>query len=87
MIKNYEVVLSKTAEKNLMKIPVKIVKQIIPTLQELANNPRPAGCKKLKGFSNIWRVRVGDYRIIYSIEDQILLVDIREIGHRKEIYK
>jgi mRNA interferase RelE/StbE len=87
MIKNYEVVLSKTAEKNLMKMPAKIVKQIIPTLQELANNPRPAGCKKLKGFSNIWRVRVGDYRIIYSIEDQILLVDIREIGHRKEIYK
>jgi mRNA interferase RelE/StbE len=42
--------------------------------------------KKLKGHKNLWRVRVGDYRIIYAIEEVILLVDVREIGHRKDIY-
>ncbi len=83
----YEVVLSKTAEKNLSKLPAKIIAIIIPVLELLGNDPRPIGCKKLKGFSNLWRVRVGNYRVIYSIEDKILLVDIREIGHRKDIYK
>ncbi len=83
----YQVVLSKTAEKNLTKLPAQIVRKIIPILKDLEKNPRPVGCKKLKGFTNLWRIRMGTYRIIYSIEDVILLVDIREIGHRKEIYK
>jgi mRNA interferase RelE/StbE len=86
-MKIYEVVLSKTAEKNLSKLPAKIIAIIIPVLELLRNNPRPLGCKKLKGFSNLWRVRVGNYRVIYSIEDKILLVDIREIRHRKDVYK
>lgn len=86
-MKTYEVVLSKTAEKNLIKLSAQIVSKIIPVLKELSHEPRPIGCKKLKGFTNLWKVRVGDYRIIYSIEDVIMLVDIREIGHRKDIYK
>ena len=44
------------------------------------------GCKKLKGYKNLWRVRVGDYRLIYAIEEVIMLVDVREIGHCKDIY-
>lgn len=86
-MKLYEVVLSKTAEKNLAKLPNAIIAKIVYSLQQLEKEPRPTGCKKLKGFSNLWRIRVGDYRIIYSIQDIVLLVDIREIGHRKEIYK
>ncbi len=86
-MKSYKVVLSKTAEKNLTKLPSQIVSKIIPVLQSLQDNPRPVGCKKLKGFVDLWRVRVGNYRIVYAIEDVILLVDIREIGHRKDIYK
>ena len=86
-MKQYQVVLSKTAEKELSKMSVKVVGKIIPVLLELANDPRPVGCKKLKGFDNLWRVRKGDYRAIYSIDDVISLIDIREIGHRKDIYK
>ena len=86
-MKSYKVVLSKTAEKDLYKLPSQIISKIIPVLQSLENNPRPVGCKKLKGFTNLWRVRIGNYRIIYAIEDVILLVDVREIGHRKDIYK
>jgi mRNA interferase RelE/StbE len=85
-MKNYQVVLSKSAEKELNKLPAQVIAKIMPVLQSLENNPRPAGCKKLKGFTDLWRVRIGDYRIIYAIEDVILLVDVRAIGNRRDIY-
>lgn len=86
-MKSYHVVLSKTAEKNLYKLPAQSIGKIISALKDLETEPRPIGCKKLKGFTNLWRIRIGTYRAIYSIEDVILLVDVREIGHRKDIYK
>lgn len=82
----YTVVLTKTAEKNLARLPSKVLSAIIILLQSLEEQPRPTGCKKLKGYKNLWRVRSGDYRIIYAIEDFILLVDVRDIGNRKDIY-
>lgn len=58
------------------------------TIDELAVNPRPVGCKKLKGEKEyLWRVRVGDYRIIYKIEDVVKVIEIRKVGHRKNIYE
>ena len=83
----YQVVVAKSAEKELASLPKKVIERIVVMLLSLEENPRPSGCKKLKGFTNLWRVRVGDYRIIYSIDDVILLVDVREIGDRKDIYK
>ena len=85
-MKRYTVVVSQTAEKELHRLPTRTIERIVSVLKSLEENPRPAGSKKLKGYKNLWRVRVGDYRIIYAIEDVILLVDIREIGHRKDIY-
>lgn len=85
-MKLYSVVLTQTAEKELQKLPVRMIEKIVVVLQSLEENPRPSGCKKLKGYKNLWRARVGDYRIIYSIDDIILLIDIREVGHRKNIY-
>ena len=86
-MKRYAVVLTESAEKDLYKLPAKTITRIIELLKSLEENPRPHGCKKLKGYKNYWRIRVGDYRIIYAIEEVILLVDVREIGHRKNIYK
>ena len=85
-MKKYSVVLTRSAEKSLTRLPNTITKSIIALLEALQNNPRPAGCKKLKGYKNLWRIRIGEYRIIYAIEEVILLVDVREIGHRKDIY-
>jgi len=85
-MKRYQVVLSRSAEKELSALPGRAISKIIPVLKSLEDDPRPPGCKKLKGFTNLWRVRIGNYRAIYSIEDVILLVDIRDIGHRKDIY-
>lgn len=83
----YKVVVSKTAERELASLPKNIIEKIVAVLILLEENPRPIGCKKLKGYTNLWRLRISNYRIIYSIEDVIKLVDIREIGHRKDIYK
>jgi mRNA interferase RelE/StbE len=85
-MKRYTVVLTQTAEKELQSLPVRMIEKIVRVLKSFEENPRPPGCKKLKGYKNLWRVRVGDYRIIYAIEDIILLVDVREVGHRKDIY-
>jgi mRNA interferase RelE/StbE len=55
-------------------------------LKELEHTPRPHGCKKLTGSFNTYRVRTGDYRVVYSIFDDVLVVDVIKIGHRKSIY-
>ncbi|RFZ95212.1 type II toxin-antitoxin system RelE/ParE family toxin [Mucilaginibacter conchicola] len=82
---SYKITISKTAQKQLNKIQDNIAEKLIPAIYELADNPRPYGCKKLKG-RDAWRIRVGDYRIIYEIHDGILLIDIIALGHRRDIY-
>jgi len=81
----YQVVISNKAEKALQKLPGTVYKRMVATLRNLAQNPRPVGCKKLKG-RDAWRIRVGNYRAIYEIEGDKLLVFIISIGHRKDIY-
>jgi mRNA interferase RelE/StbE len=83
----YEVLLSKATRKTLDELPGFIYNIIIEDISHLASVPRPAGCKKLKGYKNSYRIRVGDYRIIYEIEDKVLRILIVAIGNRKNIYK
>jgi mRNA interferase RelE/StbE len=84
---SYKVAIVKKAFKELAALPEKINVQIVKAIDDLKEEPRPVGCKKLKGESEyIWRIRVGDYRILYFIEDTIQIVEIRRIGHRKDIY-
>ena len=84
MIK-YSVSLSKRAKKQLDKLSDNIAKPIFQAIQELADNPRPQGYKKLKGRDG-YRIRIGDYRVIYEIFDAFLLVDVIDLGNRKDIY-
>ncbi|MFN3852537.1 MAG: type II toxin-antitoxin system RelE family toxin [Spirosomataceae bacterium] len=83
----YQVRIEQTAEKQLSKLPKSELERLKVAVLSLADNPRPFGYKKLKGRSNAYRVRVGNYRIIYEINDGILLVLVIAIGHRKEIYE
>lgn len=83
---NYTINFKKSAIKELHKLPNKEVSRITKLIATLTENPRPSGCKKLKGYPNLWRVRSGNYRIIYSIDDQILIVEILEIVDRKDAY-
>lgn len=84
---SYRIIISKRALKELEPIPSKSSSQIISTINNLSFEPRPTGCKKLKGQKEyFWRIRVGNYRIIYVIEDVIKIIEIRRIAHRKDIY-
>ncbi|HEW78623.1 MAG TPA: type II toxin-antitoxin system RelE/ParE family toxin, partial [Phycisphaerales bacterium] len=74
------------AAKELEDIPKKDLRKIIKRIQSLAQNPRPHGSQKLSAQSR-FRVRQGDYRIVYSVEDKNSIVDIVKIGHRREIYR
>jgi len=63
------------------------VERVLPKIRELACNPRPVGCKKLHGYKDRWRIRVGNYRLIYRISDAAKSVDITRIAHRKQVYE
>ena len=81
----YKVRVERKAQKKLSKIPEPYYSNIKAAILDLGNDPRPKGCKKLKGRDG-YRVRVADYRIIYEIQDSVLLVDVIDLGHRKDIY-
>lgn len=84
----YQIVVKPSARKELRKLPVLIATLIAIKIDGLANDPRPAGCKKLvSNKEELWRVRVGDYRILYAIDDAIRIIDIHHIGNRKDIYR
>lgn len=83
----YKVVVSKTASKELSDLPTHVINRIVPSIKKLADDPHPPGCKKLKGQQDIWRIRICDYRVIYTIDDVVRIVDIRSVGHRKDIYE
>ena len=83
----YEIIIKPSAEKSFSKLEKSQQIKIIKAIENLTINPRPQGFKKLKSLAELYRIRVGDYRIIYSIDDNVLIITIVKIGHRKEIYK
>lgn len=82
----YNIDFSRKAQKKLDKLSDVIVNPILSAIGNLSENPRPKGYKKLKGRPG-YRIRVGDYRVIYEIFDGILLIDVIDLGHRKDIYE
>ena len=84
---NYTVRLDRGPQKFLDGLHGDAYARIIFALRVLVENPRPPGVKKLKGYRDYWRIRVGDYRIIYTIQDDRLLVVVIRIGHRREVYE
>ena len=83
----YSLEISRTAEKQLKRLPATVQRRVAAMLLSFEIEPRPIGCKKLSGFENTYRVRLGDYRIIYEIHDRIVTVTALKIGHRKDIYR
>ena len=84
----YRVLLRPPAQKFLRKLRDKsLTARLIAAMRGLASQPRPPGCEKLVGPDNLYRIRVGDYRIVYQVRDEVLLVLVVKIGHRREIYR
>ena len=85
-MEKYKIEIKRSAVKELNSIPQKEIGKILRKMKSLSSNPRPEGCTKLTNRED-YRVRVGNYRIIYSIHDDILVIIAIKIGHRKEVYR
>jgi mRNA interferase RelE/StbE len=83
----YSVYLSPGAERDLGALDKPAQRRVVARIEALASNPRPTGVTKLQGEANAWRIRVGDYRVLYTIEDGRLVVLVIKIGHRREVYR
>jgi mRNA interferase RelE/StbE len=83
----YRILLERSAERDLRRLSAEMHERVIAALQGLAANPRPPGCRKLAGSRNDWRIRVGDYRVVYEIADEIRVVRVNRIRHRREVYR
>lgn len=90
----YEIVFTASAEKTLKKLPTDLQDRIYERIQELASDPKPTGYKQLKNFElpslkikPLFRIRIGDYRVIYAIENQKLIITVLKISHRSNVYK
>jgi len=83
----YLVTFAASARKELTGLPPDAIARLLPKIRGLACDPRPAGCQKLHGYKNRWRIRAGDYRVVYVIDDTGKSVDITRIAHRKEVYE
>jgi mRNA interferase RelE/StbE len=83
----YRVLLERRAEKDLSRLSPEIHDRVIGAIRSLANNPRPPGCRKPAGSKSDWRIRVGDYRVVYEITDEIRIVRVNRVRHRREAYR
>ncbi len=84
-MESYKVLIRRSAADELGRIPQKDLRRIVVRIEKLAAEPRPDGCEKLSGQER-YRIRQGDYRVVYSIDDSTRTVEIFKIGHRSEVY-
>ena len=84
---NYTILISKSVQKQLDKLPEEIKPRTFSKIQALAAAPRPDGVKKLKGYTNQYRLRIGNYRIRYRVEDESKTIRILQCKHRKDVYR
>ncbi len=81
------VTFARSARKELEALDNSVIVRIFTKIEMLTEEPRPAGCKKLVGQNDLWRIRVGDYRMIYTIDDEGKVVDVVAVRHRREAYQ
>ncbi|RCJ40923.1 addiction module toxin RelE [Nostoc minutum NIES-26] len=84
---SYQVEIAPAAVRQIKKLTPDIQQQVVQRLEELALEPRPDGVVKLSGSNSLYRVRLGAYRIIYQIQDNLLLVTVVKVGHRRDVYR
>jgi mRNA interferase RelE/StbE len=84
---DYTITFARSARKELERLPDEIAGRILEKIEALSLNPRPAGTISLRGPGNLWRLRVGDYRVVYTINDSGRAVDVSIVRHRREVYR
>ncbi len=84
---DYSVEVKPSARKELEALPDSVLARVVHRIESLGHAPRPAGCRKLKGYKDQWRIRAGDWRVVYIIDDAAELIRITRIAHRREVYE
>lgn len=84
---SYAVCIVPSALRNLGRLPRDAARRIRDLIDALSSSPRPHGAKQLRGTDNVWRARVGDYRVVYRIDDRAVTVLVVRIGHRRDVYR
>ena len=83
----HKVYLERAAERDLRRLSAEDFQRVISHIRGLAENPRPTGCRKISGSERDWRIRIGDYRLIYEIDDKAMAVRVMRLRHRREAYR
>jgi mRNA interferase RelE/StbE len=83
---SYRLTIPKRVSKRMEKLPTEVYDRVDGAILALANDPRPPGCTRLRGRDD-WRIRVGDYRIVYGIDDERRVVEILAVAHRRDVYR
>lgn len=86
-MRSYAVILSRPARKDLQRLQPAVMRRIFVKIEQLAQQPRPAGCRKLHNEEKAWRIRIGDFRVLYEIDDTKKIVDVVAVRHRREAYR
>jgi mRNA interferase RelE/StbE len=86
-VDNYAVEVKPSARKEIEALPDSVLSRVVRKVESLSDNPRPAGCKKLKGYKDQWRARAGDWRVLYIIDDAARLVSFTRVAHGREVYE
>jgi mRNA interferase RelE/StbE len=86
-VPEYTVVFARSARKELQALDRTVAARILKRIEALRLEPRPSGCRKLEGTDNLWRIRIGDWRVVYAIDDDRSLVEVSVVRHRREAYR
>ncbi len=83
----YEVTFARSARRELEALETELVVRVWARIQALGSQPRPPSCRKVQGEHDVWRIRVGDYRVLYQVKDATRIIDIVAVRHRRDAYR
>ncbi len=83
---SYQIEWKSSAKKELRKLPSDMIQKIVTAVESLGEEPFPPGCRKLVGSEQTWRIRIGNYRVIYNVLSAVLIIEIIRVAHRKDVY-
>lgn len=84
---SYRIEVSATAERQMKKLGREDQIRVVRAVQALANEPRPSGCRKLQGYDDVYRIRIGRYRALYSIDGRRIIITVLKVAHRRDVYR